>query len=259
MTTCKVLGAFALMIALVSAAEIQSATSDQLSTFELLSAENARLKSENVQLKSKNEEWESKFAALPLDSGETLISSFLADEAAEDDELDLADGVSNIGKWHSGRKCADRCNANCWIGTDFADKECTLNVAGLKRIENTIKFVGTMEVPEWQIWHKKSSHSPSRLRGKVHCPCKTRGRTLTEAEATRAIVGQAAAMGIGIDTSKAAMGMLGSKYRHKAVDWNAKIALSVVKMLKCWKAKCSATGASSDLQIASGFGGGTEC
>jgi len=79
------------------------------------------------------------------------------------------------------------------------------------------------------------------------------------AEATRAIVGQAAAMGIGIDTSKAAMGMLGSKYRHKAVDWNAKIALSVVKMLKCWKAKCSATGASSDLQIASGFGGGTEC
>jgi len=204
-----------------------------------------------------------------------------ADLAADEDGDDAREIVKGLG-WASPEKCADRCNKNCWIDLKLMDKSCRMTRKYLHWGMQKVKFVGTSAHPKWNIVER--TKTLERIQGTVACPCHfSDGKPLTEEDALRLIVGQVSAMGI---IKSAALGALqstgqkGRKPQHKyppraAVKWNMKIALSVVKMLKCWNKKCRVGGCGEEalldgsadklrgrpveLQLGVGFGGGTEC
>jgi len=217
-----------------------------------------------------------------------LEADLAADADGDDEEEDADDGeakkktartiVKGLG-WASPEKCSDRCNKNCWINLNLMDKTCRMTREYLQKNLQKVKFVGTSARPKWNIVER--TRTLERIQGTVECPCHfSDGKPLSEEDALRSIVGQVAAMGI---TKSAALGALqstGQKGRKSyppkaAVSWNTKIALSVVKMLKCWNKKCRVGGCGEEallagsadnlpgrpveLQLGAGFGGGTEC
>jgi hypothetical protein len=262
-----------------------------------LKSENTQLKSENAQLKSENVGVKSKILLSDSEkphekpSGGSapyskLISTFLrgGDYARlalvhleeQDDEIDLVDlgstksrrRKSNGSKkpsedtWHSPKNCPGHCNQNCWIETEFLSSKCGLLKDGISR---AVVFVGTSTVPKWNIMHGKGCVDTrcklqKTVRGTVQCPCHVDGARMTYEEAVRSIAGQVSAMGIPADVAEAALGQHGDAERQQAVFWNVKIAFSVVKMLKCWVAKCAARGSkSANVFNELEYGGGTEC
>jgi len=252
-----------------------------------LKSENTQLKSENVQLKSENVGLKSKILLSDSEkphekpSGGSapyskLISAFLrgGDYARralvhleeQDDEIDLVDLGSTESRnekwWHSPENCPGHCNENCWIAKKTLSSKC--GMVADKVISRQVKFVGTSTAPEWIIRQGITNRIAGRtrkfVRGTVRCPCHVDGARMTYEEAVRSITGQVSAMGIPADIAEAALGQHGYNGRDRAVYWNLKIALSVVKMLKCWSAKCAAQGSkSANVFNELEYGGGTEC
>jgi len=139
--------------------------------------------------------------------------------------------------WNSrsfGKTCAGRCLKNCWIPNMVLDAKCHLaNSSRVRWIKSQVKFVGTKAHPRWDLY------AGSTVAAQVSCPCVgSNGHTLTEAQATDSIVGQVAAVGIPAGYAAMALGVYGDGRRRSIVEWNARLVLSTLKMVKCWRAAC---------------------
>ena len=125
---------------------------------------------------------------------------------------------------------------------------CMLTKKRMKQIERMVDFVGTSSNPKWAIrmsGRQRGRDGKKRVRGMVECPCHASdGAPLTENEAVKVIVGQVASIGIPNNAAKAALRANGFErngyYRYASVAWNERVALSVMKMVKCWRSKCLA-------------------
>merc|ERR1711924_211041 len=140
-----------------------------------------------------------------------------------------------------------------------------------------IKSVGTPRHPSWQLWGAVKVRGPRVLLGTVSCPCNVGIQRMSEEEALRTIVGQVAAISIPnqwMDIFVKAR--ISGRKDFREANWNAKVGIATVKMLKCWEKKCQmhADQAAStledlvldaqknryvDLDLSDKFGGGTEC
>lgn len=136
-----------------------------------------------------------------------------------------------------------RCQDKCFMNPNYFDKQCVIFENGFKQQTDPkfIKPVGTSKSPSWNLY----SYLGEKL-GTISCPCSADGKTLSEMDATRRIVGQVAAMGLPDEwIGKMCEGRrLGRKSWTEAM-WNAKVTLSTITMLKCWTKKCSGKSSST--------------
>lgn len=246
------LGLVVLPLSAVTAADHSS---EQAQEIDALRAELAATRAENQELKAR---------LYPKDMQlQSEISMLIRDAADLDDEIDLAGAPPQ--SWRSSNTCPTRCNGNCWIGTKFADANCTLAETEFVHIQKAVAFKkASLVVPSWDIWHKKEGEAAT-IRGTIRCPCTKSndgGNTVAMSmhEASKVIIGQVAAMGIPSDVAESSLGQNGDNLRIKAAYWNAKVAVSVINMLRCWRSKCEIPeSGTAELQLGDRFGGGAYC
>jgi len=146
------------------------------------------------------------------------------------------------------RTCPGRCQGKCSMPPNWWDAACKMKKAPFKwqTSPKRIKQVGTAEHPKWSLIGNNLKGNPTVL-GSVSCPCNTGGKVMTEDDAIRTIVGQVAAIGIphewlGQMCKKLSKGLTANIESW----WNAKVTLSTIRMLKCWKRRCSGAAAAAN-------------
>lgn len=142
---------------------------------------------------------------------------------------------------------------------------CRMKDAKMEYNEKCVRFVGDSKHPKWALTNTPgANYDKHKIFGNVSCPCENESGKLSEHEALARIMGQVAALGV-----------QDAKWYTKnpswGVHWNSVVALSVVKMLKCWEKLCSAdlgeelefsqlaAGRPVNLQLGDSFGGGSYC
>merc|ERR1719263_2417146 len=92
----------------------------------------------------------------------------------------------------------------------------------------------------------------------VSCPCQQDGKPLTEQDALRRILGQAAAMQNEFTKPE------------RVPVFAMKVGIATLRMMNCWKKKCQGPAKARDgsllsmlseveVQLGTGYGGGTDC
>jgi len=163
------------------------------------------------------------------------------------------------------KKCPNQCLGDCGIPKKVLNRKCKAPKSMLTWIKKTVAYKGR-EAMSWDILNDRSGDQTykQRIIGKVSCPChESGGKKLSEDDALRIILGQVAV----VKTPKVSLldvkkwASKAAVERAREVKTNMKISYSTLLLLRCWKAQCygSKDGASSDLQLAGGFGGGASC
>lgn len=138
------------------------------------------------------------------------------------------------------KKGEGHCQKKCYVPKERFDKNCKMSDEFTANIEHRVVFNGKKESPAWSIMSgdpKKGRKNMKKLVN-VRCPCTGSNGGMDQIEATQKIVGEVASIGVPEFVAKAVL-REDKDWRHWGVTWNARIALSVIKMVSCWKKHCS--------------------
>jgi hypothetical protein len=134
----------------------------------------------------------------------------------------------------TGGSCKDRCRQKCWVNNKHYDANCTMANVRFRMFWNQVEPIHAV-TPQWQFkYYKRDSIGNPTIK----CPCDTKHGPMTQKQALRSIIGQVASIGVPAYVAKAALGMKRSTMNYP-MNHNARIAVAVMKMFHCWKAKCS--------------------
>jgi len=234
-------------------------------------AENARLRGENALLKAENARSKTKIAQLKAENARLKVATAdLMDDLEEDEQAksydnDEAGGhvatdlqtkdakmcINQSGKNKGSQTNAKtHCQGKCWMNPAHFDKNCSLTPKALTGEKSKLRQVGTEAEPKWELRGGKDRENKEKLLGTVSCPCSADGTPLTEEEAIRRIIGQVAAMGFPDQWVRPMFNQrsIGKKSYVEGL-WNAKVAVSIVAMLKCWTKKCSGAASADEVQL----------
>jgi hypothetical protein len=131
----------------------------------------------------------------------------------------------------TGGACKDRCRQKCWVDNKEYDANCTMADSRLQKFVEQVKPIRAV-TPQWQF---KGNSIGNPI---IKCPCDTKHGLMTQKQALRSIIGQVASIGVPHYVAKAALGFDKSKMNFP-MNHNARIAIAVMRMFHCWKAKCS--------------------
>jgi len=286
MTDLSHVQALFVVLALASSACANSSATEHLL------AENARLQAENARLKISNArigQLETEIARLlplkvelaRLQAEQNIAASkldttdFDLEESAHGSDIRADVQTTNVGgtaslgfmdediQWKTcgpiDNTCPNNCQGKCWMKQKAWHKNCTMVEWQYKaQISPPLfKYVGSHDHPQWSLFTGRAN-----LLGTISCPCKRRGVAISAELALRTILGQVAAMGMprNLEGQLCDCRKQGKK-SVMASFWNAKVALATVRLLHCWKARCSLSGGNIDdfLDTADSFGGGSFC
>jgi len=176
-------------------------------------------------------------------------------------------------KRFGGGVAGDRCKWRCDLLPTVINKDCTVPETQLMTIRKCVVRdvaapAGTMR---WKIyrhssWQEMNDVWPGRVGfDEISCPCNNRqGKPLSETEALRRILGQSSSMRPSLALVNARRAKeLGRRNTAALLEpvYMLKAGIAAFLMHKCWKAKCSVGSAAEqvNLQLGTGYGGGTEC
>jgi len=213
-------------------------------------AENARLRSENTLLSNaltaENARSQAEIAQLKAEIARLQAKKIIGVAELEEGEKTGADDVDDddAGKICTslkGKKTnpAEHCNGKCWMLKAYFEKTCKMTERSFKFElgPNKLRQVGTSAAPKWEIYGYGSNMK--EYLGSVSCPCSADGTALTETDAIRTIVGQVGAMAFPDEWAKKMCKARGQGRKSSVeAQWNSKVTLSTIAMLKCWKKKC---------------------
>jgi len=157
------------------------------------------------------------------------------------------------------------CRGRCDLLPKYLDQKCVVTPRWAKDARSCVQR--DKQAPagsvRWKVYRHRSRKSKYGY-DEVTCPCTQNGKAVTEEEALRHILGQAAAMkpleleNVSPDGRRALM-----------PAFAIKVSVATFAMFNCWKKKCSAKGELNvehtllgdpvDLQLGDSYGGGTEC
>jgi len=253
------------LLAFLASTAAELSCSEQADALAASKAENEQLNSLVARLKSEIEQ---------LKSGAKLVHSLddldvdLSYENGWYNKFQLVRKGRRHKRRHQPKRCKKgegHCQKRCYVPKERFDKNCKMSDEFTASIEQRVVFNGKKESPAWSIMSgdpKKGRKNMKKLVN-VRCPCTGSNGGMDQIEATQRIVGEVASIGVPEFVAKAVL-REDKDWRHWGVNWNARIALSVIKMVSCWKKHCSKSSTGTSLlddllDTSDGWGGGHTC